>query len=238
MTGPPEQGAEEEPDVRFTYANERTFLAWNRTALALIATGVAATQLLPKLQVEWGRRLLGLPLIALGALVAAKASGTGGPTNGPCEGGSPFPRSLMPVVLAVGSSWSPSSRWCSPPSGPAECHGPPIRGSGRGFGPRAHGPGVEPLGPRRRGRIAVLLRHVWPLSSTAQLVALGLISAAAVGWAVALYVFTTAGAGQERGSLWRSRGFGLMTAATVLLGVAAFILAFFPRTDGQVEPPD
>jgi putative membrane protein len=36
-----------EPDVRFTYANERTFLAWNRTALALIATGVAATQLLP-----------------------------------------------------------------------------------------------------------------------------------------------------------------------------------------------
>jgi hypothetical protein len=29
---------EEEPDVRFTYANERTFLAWNRTALALIAT--------------------------------------------------------------------------------------------------------------------------------------------------------------------------------------------------------
>ena len=24
---------ETEPDVRFTYANERTFLAWNRTAL-------------------------------------------------------------------------------------------------------------------------------------------------------------------------------------------------------------
>src|ERR1041385_2260322 len=25
-----------EPDVRFTLANERTFLAWNRTALALV----------------------------------------------------------------------------------------------------------------------------------------------------------------------------------------------------------
>ena len=24
----------DEPDVRFSYANERTFLAWNRTALA------------------------------------------------------------------------------------------------------------------------------------------------------------------------------------------------------------
>ena len=60
--------SEQEIDVRFSYANERTFLAWNRTALALIATGVAATQLLPKFDVTFGRRLLGLPLIALGAL--------------------------------------------------------------------------------------------------------------------------------------------------------------------------
>src|SRR5271167_3392482 len=59
-----------EPDVRFTYANERTFLAWNRTALALIATGVAATQLLPEFHVAGGRQILGIPLIALGALVA------------------------------------------------------------------------------------------------------------------------------------------------------------------------
>ena len=61
---------DDEPDVRFTYANERTFLAWNRTALALIATGVAATQLLPEFHVAGGRQILGIPLIALGALVA------------------------------------------------------------------------------------------------------------------------------------------------------------------------
>ena len=68
----PESGDEagQPIDVRFSYANERTFLAWNRTALALIATGVAATQLLPKFDVTFGRRLLGLPLIALGALIA------------------------------------------------------------------------------------------------------------------------------------------------------------------------
>src|SRR3954454_24814484 len=35
-----------EPDPRFTLANERTFLAWVRTALALIGGGLAASQLL------------------------------------------------------------------------------------------------------------------------------------------------------------------------------------------------
>src|SRR5271167_2298867 len=44
MNEVPKIPAESDPDVRFTYANERTFLAWNRTALALVATGVAATQ--------------------------------------------------------------------------------------------------------------------------------------------------------------------------------------------------
>jgi putative membrane protein len=33
--------AGEEPDYRFSFANERTFLAWIRTALALLAAGVA-----------------------------------------------------------------------------------------------------------------------------------------------------------------------------------------------------
>lgn len=34
-------GVGTEPDARFTLANERTFLAWTRTALAMIAGGVA-----------------------------------------------------------------------------------------------------------------------------------------------------------------------------------------------------
>ncbi len=36
-----------EPDARFTFANERTFLAWSRTAIALVVAGLAAIQLLP-----------------------------------------------------------------------------------------------------------------------------------------------------------------------------------------------
>ena len=31
----------DEPDYRFSFANERTFLAWIRTSLALLAAGVA-----------------------------------------------------------------------------------------------------------------------------------------------------------------------------------------------------
>ncbi len=34
-------GGGTEPDPRFSFANERTFLAWIRTALALLAAGVA-----------------------------------------------------------------------------------------------------------------------------------------------------------------------------------------------------
>ena len=61
----------EDPDERFSFANERTFLARNRTALALVAAGLAVTQLLPVFAVPGGRRIIGLPLIALGTVIAA-----------------------------------------------------------------------------------------------------------------------------------------------------------------------
>lgn len=60
----------EDPDERFSFANERTFLAWNRTALALVTAGLAITQLLPSFGVPGSRRIIGLPLIALGAVLA------------------------------------------------------------------------------------------------------------------------------------------------------------------------
>ncbi|HEX5621093.1 MAG TPA: DUF202 domain-containing protein [Solirubrobacteraceae bacterium] len=59
----------EDPDPRFTFANERTFLAWNRTALALIGGGLAAGQLL-EFDSEWVRLLVSLPPILLGGLLA------------------------------------------------------------------------------------------------------------------------------------------------------------------------
>jgi putative membrane protein len=100
MSDPTE--GEVEPDARFTYANERTFLAWNRTALALIATGVAATQLLPEFNVGGGRRILGLPLIALGALVAWTSFRHWKANQRAMRRGEPLPSSPMPLVLSLG----------------------------------------------------------------------------------------------------------------------------------------
>lgn len=97
-----DEASEREPDVRFTYANERTFLAWNRTALALIATGVAATQLLPKFDVEFGRRMLGLPLIALGAVLAITSYRYWQTNQTAMRRGAALPRSPMPLVLSIG----------------------------------------------------------------------------------------------------------------------------------------
>ncbi len=93
---------EVEPDVRFTYANERTFLAWNRTALALIATGIAATQLLPQFHLAGGRKILGLPMIGLGALVALTSFTHWKANQRAMRRGQPLPRSPMPLVLSIG----------------------------------------------------------------------------------------------------------------------------------------
>jgi putative membrane protein len=93
---------DKEPDVRFTFANERTFLAWNRTALALIATGIAATQLLPDFHVTGGRRLLGLPLVVLGAWVAGASLRHWRANDRAIRNGEPLPRSPMPVILTTG----------------------------------------------------------------------------------------------------------------------------------------
>jgi inner membrane protein YidH len=42
---PPLRSVGTDPDYRFTFANERTFLAWLRTGLALLAGAVALTSL-------------------------------------------------------------------------------------------------------------------------------------------------------------------------------------------------
>jgi putative membrane protein len=97
---PAEDGTE--PDPRFTFANERTFLAWSRTALALVVAGLGIIQLLPPFPgVPWGRHVLGVPLIVFGAIVAVTAYSEWGRAQRAMRHGQPLPRSVMPKLLAV-----------------------------------------------------------------------------------------------------------------------------------------
>lgn len=59
-----------EPDPRFSFANERTYLAWIRTALALMAGGVGVDAFAEDLP-AWSRTTLAAVLVVLGAGVAA-----------------------------------------------------------------------------------------------------------------------------------------------------------------------
>ena len=91
-----------EPDPRYTFANERTFLAWSRTALALVVAGLGVVQLLPPFPgVPWGRHVLGVPLIVFGAVVAVTAYREWTRSQRAMRHQQPLPRSVMPVVMAV-----------------------------------------------------------------------------------------------------------------------------------------
>ena len=65
-------GRGEEPDPRFTFANERTFLAWIRTGLALLASGVALEGLSVPAD-DTARRILVTVLVVLGAIASGGA---------------------------------------------------------------------------------------------------------------------------------------------------------------------
>jgi putative membrane protein len=98
--GPADDGTE--PDPRFTFANERTFLAWSRTALALVVAGLGVVQLLPPFpRVPWGRHVLGVPLIVFGAVVAVAAYSEWVRSQRALRHGQPLPRSVMPQLLAA-----------------------------------------------------------------------------------------------------------------------------------------
>jgi putative membrane protein len=62
-----------DPDPRFTFANERTFLAWIRTSLALIAGGVGLEAFVADVMPAALRQALAILLLVLGAALALTA---------------------------------------------------------------------------------------------------------------------------------------------------------------------
>jgi putative membrane protein len=90
---------DEAPDPRFTMANERTFLAWNRTALAYIAGGLAIEQFLDASRAA--RLLVSIPLIVLGGFVGVAGYVRWRTSEDAMSAGAPVEASRVPAMLAV-----------------------------------------------------------------------------------------------------------------------------------------
>jgi putative membrane protein len=87
------------PDYRFSLANERTFLAWVRTALALLAAGIGVVNLPSGFSSSAGRHILGVLLVLLGLFAAVGSLLRWRANNNAIAQGSPLPRSnSMPIV--------------------------------------------------------------------------------------------------------------------------------------------
>lgn len=89
------------PDYRFSLANERTFLAWLRTGLALVAGGLATAQFLRPLPVRHLREGIAVALLLLGATVAVRAVDHWARTERAIRLGLELPASRFPAVLAI-----------------------------------------------------------------------------------------------------------------------------------------
>lgn len=89
------------PDYRFSLANERTFLAWLRTALALIGGGLAVSVFVPAPRFGYVREVLAGALLLLGATVAVRAVDHWARTERAIRLGEPLPRSRFPAVLSL-----------------------------------------------------------------------------------------------------------------------------------------
>ena len=94
-------GAGDEPDARFSMANERTFLAWIRTSLALSAAGGALEAV--ELPVAPGLQdASALLLVALGVLAPVLAWLRWAALERGIRLARPLPAPLLGPVLAVG----------------------------------------------------------------------------------------------------------------------------------------
>lgn len=91
----------QEPDYRFTLANERTFLAWIRTALALAAGGLGVLHLIPDVL---GSSALGLALLAMSFATSATAYRRWALNEASIRAGEPLPASRLPQLMTVATA--------------------------------------------------------------------------------------------------------------------------------------
>jgi putative membrane protein len=95
-------GSGSEPDVRFSLANERTYLAWIRTSLALLAAGIAleALKLPISPQLSTAAALI---FIVLGALAPVQAWWGWMRTERALRLGRPLPAPVLAAPIGAGA---------------------------------------------------------------------------------------------------------------------------------------
>ena len=89
----------QEPDYRFTLANERTFLAWVRTALAVLAGSIALSHLVPGFGPDAVRKGVAVALGLLGVLAAATSVLRWSRVQRAMDCGQPLPRARVSYVV-------------------------------------------------------------------------------------------------------------------------------------------
>ena len=93
-------GQGEEPDARFTLANERTFLAWVRTALAMLAGAVAVHA--PAIELdEWVKNTISLVLLGAASLAVTQSWLRWRAVEVSIRTGQPLPGFAGPAMLAA-----------------------------------------------------------------------------------------------------------------------------------------
>lgn len=93
-----------EPDPRFTLANERTFLAWIRTSLALIAGGIAVEAFMADLFTLELRKSMAVLLLGLGLILGAGSFFRWLKVETSMRQKKALPLPLIAPLLAVGSA--------------------------------------------------------------------------------------------------------------------------------------
>jgi putative membrane protein len=93
-----------EPDPRFTLANERTFLAWIRTSLALLAGGIAVEAFTSDLFVPEVRKTIAILLLVLAMVIGAGAFVRWLNVERAMRQKAPLPLPLIAPILAVGGA--------------------------------------------------------------------------------------------------------------------------------------
>lgn len=88
-------------DARFTLAAERTVLSWIRTSLGMIAAGMAILHALPSFSSSLVRDVVGVGLVAMGAMASVVGAMRWRQTTNALRGGGPMP-GPAPIWLLIG----------------------------------------------------------------------------------------------------------------------------------------